>query len=92
VVNEHGKDETVMGFSTAGALDDQVVRMLFEVNSTIFTLIRNSSRGALPLIATLFIEPVIIGLNGTIVNCMEVGGSMSTASTAIQIINTSNGE
>jgi hypothetical protein len=31
-------------------------------------------------------------LNGTVVNCMDPGNSMSTASTTIQIIDTSNGE
>ena len=92
VVNQQGRDEEVTSFSTAGALSNQ--SMLFEVNSTTFTLIRNSSQYVLPLIVTLSIDSVIIGLNGTVVNCMDgpPGNSMTSASTIIQIIDTSNSE
>jgi hypothetical protein len=90
VVNEQGRDEPITGFTTAGSLSNQSV--LLQVNSTTFTFIRNSSRSFLPLIVTLSIDSVSIGLNGTVVNCMEVGNSMSIASTIIQIIDTSNGE
>jgi hypothetical protein len=90
VINQHGRDESVTAFSFAGAPANQSV--LIQVNSTTFTLIRNSSQSVLPLIVTLSIDSVSVGLNGTVVNCMDPGNSMSTASTAIQIIDTSNGE
>jgi hypothetical protein len=84
VVNQRGMDETVMGFSTAGALAYHSV--LFRVNSTIFTLIRNSSQNDLPLIVTLSIDSVSAGLNGTEVNCIDEENSSSSGSTAIQIV------
>jgi hypothetical protein len=90
IVDEQGKNEDITMFSTASALSDQP--MPITVNSTTFTLIRNSSQNVLPLIATLFIDSVGAGLNGTVVNCLDPGNSMSAASTAIQIIDTSNGE
>jgi hypothetical protein len=90
VVNEHGMDETVTSFSMAGALSNQT--MLIEVNSTTFTLIRNSSQNILPLIVTLSINSVIAGLNGTIVSCINEANSSLSASTTIQIIDTSYGE
>jgi hypothetical protein len=90
VVNDHGEDEPIVGFISARAPANQTV--LFQLNSTTFTLIRNSSQSDLPLIVTLSIDSVSIGLNGTIVNCMDPGNSSSSASTAIEIIDTSNGE
>jgi hypothetical protein len=90
VVNQHGRDEPVTGFITAGSPANQAV--LIEVNSTTFTWTRNSSQNVLPLIVTLFIDTVSAGLNGTVVNCIDPGNSMSTTSTTIQIIDTSNGE
>jgi hypothetical protein len=91
VVNQHGRDEPITGFITAGAPVNQSV--LIQVNSTTFTLIRNSNQyNSQPLIVTLSIDSVSAGLNGTIVNCMDPGNPMSVASTTIQIIDTSNGE
>jgi hypothetical protein len=90
VVNQQGRDEPVTGFTTAGSYSNQAV--LIEVNSTTFTWTRNSSQNVLPLIVTLFIDSVSVGLNGTVVNCMEVGNSSLSASTTIEIIDTSNGE
>jgi hypothetical protein len=90
VINDNGEDEPVIGFISAGSPAKQSV--LIQVNSTTITWTRNSSQNVLPLIVTLSIDSVSIGLNGTVVNCMEVGGSMVSASTTIQIIDTSNGE
>ena len=36
-----------------------------------FTFMRTSAQGDLPLISTLFIDSVSIGLNGTVVNCTD---------------------
>jgi hypothetical protein len=61
VVNQHGRDEPALGFIRADSLATQSV--LIEVNSTTFTLIRNSSQNALQLIVTLSIDSVSAGLN-----------------------------
>ena len=91
VVNKQGKEEQVSTFSTAETSDNQSV--LIQVNSTTFTLIRNSSRNAQPpLIVTLSIDSVSIGLNGTVVTCRDAENSMISASTTIQIIDSSNSE
>ena len=90
VVNQRGENEPVTTFSTAGALSNQSV--LTQVNSTTFSLIRNSSQNVLPLIVTLSIDSVSIGLNGTVVTCRDEGNSMTSISTIIQIIDTSNSE
>ena len=89
VINQRGETEPITTFSTAEALSSQSV--LLQVNSTTFTLIRNSSQNVLPLIVTLSIDSVSIGLNGTVVTCRDTGNSV-TASTTIQIIDTSNSE
>ena len=90
VVNQQGENEPVTTFSTAEALSNRSV--LIQVNSTTFSLIRKSSRNVLPLIVTLSIDSVSIGLNGTVVTCRDTGNSTTSASTTIQIIDTSNGE
>jgi hypothetical protein len=51
-----------------------------------------STEGALPLITRLSIDSVSIGLNGTVVRCSDVANPMTSASTTIQIIDTSQSE
>ena len=53
------------------------------VNSTSFNVSRVSHRGMSPLVSTLLINPVTIGLNGTQVNCTEVHSDMSNANIAM---------
>ena len=62
------------------------------VDSVIFTFMRTSAQFASPLISTLSIDSVSIGLNGTVVRCMEAGNMTLSASTTIQIIDTSQSE
>ena len=62
------------------------------VDSAIFTYLRTSAQGTLPLISTLSIDSVNIGLNGTVVLCAGVGNPMISASTTIQIINIGQSE
>ena len=50
------------------------------VNSSVFYFSRISIQGDLTLISTLIINPVSIGLEGTMVNCTEVGNSVNTSS------------
>ena len=83
--NEQGKainDELI------NSIDDNQMSQTV-VNSAMFTFARTSAQGATPLISTLSIDNVSIGLNGTVVRCMEAGNMMSSASTTIQIIDTS---
>ena len=58
------------------------------VNSSSFIFMRSSSQFSSPLISTLSINSVSISLNETVVRCSEVGGSMTSASTTIHIIDT----
>ena len=60
-----------------------------EVNSVTFTFIRISAEDTTPLVSTLSIDSVNVGLNKTEVRCSEVGGTMTTTST-IQIIDISS--
>jgi hypothetical protein len=62
------------------------------VNSITFTFMRTSSQGALPLVSTLSIDSVSIGLNGTIVRCSDVANPFVLASTTILIIDTNQSE
>ena len=62
------------------------------LNSTLFTFMRTSAQGASPLISTLSIDSVSIGLNGTLVRCSDVANPMTSALTTIQIIDTSQSE
>ena len=90
VVTEQGRDEEITMFSTSRATSNQSMPIV--VNSTTFTLIRNSAQRVLPLISTLSIDSVSIGLNGTVLNCSDPGNSTMSASTTIQIIDSSNSE
>ena len=90
VVNEQGRDEEITVFSASRATSQQSMPIV--VNSTTFTLIRNSAQSVLPLISTLSINPVSVSLNGTVVNCMDPGNSMTSASTTILIFDSSNSE
>ena len=90
VANEQGVDEEFMSFSTASAMSNRSV--IIQVNSTTFTLIRNSSRNDLPLTVTLSIDSVGTSLNGTVVSCNDPGNSTVSASTTIQIIDATNSE
>ena len=86
MVNEQGRDEPFT-ISTSSGPSQQSAPIV--VNSTTFTLIRDSGEGVLPLIFTLSIDPVSIGLNGTVVNCTDPRNMLISASTTIQIIDTS---
>ena len=61
-----------------------------------FTFLRTSAQGELPLITMLSIDSVSIGLNGTVVHCIDgrnqEGNKLMPASTTIQIIDTSQSE
>jgi hypothetical protein len=83
VVNEQGRNEELIMFITASAVSAQPMPMV--VNSITFTLRRISAQFASPLVSTLSIDPVSIGLNGTVVNCMDATNSMSPPSESATI-------
>ncbi len=56
------------------------------IDETRFTFSRLSATSTLPLVSTLLIDPVNMGLNGTEVNCTDVNTS-ETVTTIIKIIN-----
>ncbi|MCG8626760.1 MAG: hypothetical protein MJE68_32760 [Proteobacteria bacterium] len=89
MVDEQGRDENILMFITASAPSPQPPPIT--VNSTTLTLRRISAQGASPLVSTLSIDPVSIGLNGTVVNCMDPTSSTtpSSESTTILIIDIS---
>ena len=91
-INERGSqaDREFTAFITSRATTNQSRQIV--VNSAIFTFVRNSAYGVLPLISTLSIDSVSIDLNGTIVNCEDTSNTTKSASTTIQIIDTSNSE
>ena len=77
------------------AINDELINSIevqIVVNSAMFTFTRTFAQGAIPLISTLSIDNVSIGLNGTVVCCMEAGNMIISASTTIQIIDTSQSE
>ena len=86
VMTEQGREDKITIFSTTSHQSMPTV-----VNSTTFTLMRNSPQSVLPLIVTLSIDSVSIGLNGTVVNCIDTRNSTTSVSTTIQII-PNNGE
>ena len=89
MVNEHGRDEEITAFSNSRDPADQMTEE--SVNSTTFTFMRTSAQFASPQISTLSIDSVSSGLNGTVVNCMDVYNPVSSTST-IQVIGISHSE
>ena len=72
--------------------DNNQMSRIIIMNSSMFTFTRTSAQGDLPLISTLSIGSVGIGLNGTVIRCSDVANPTSSASTIIQIIDISLSE
>ena len=53
------------------------------VNSTMFNSSRTSAEGSLPVKSKIVIGPVSSSLNGTVINCIDLDTSSSTATTII---------
>ena len=84
VVNDQGISEEITANINSGDTSQQMSQRI--VNSTTFTFIRSSAQNQ-PLVSTLSIDSVSTGLNETVVHCLEIGGSMASASATIQIRN-----
>ena len=84
VINDQG---TLSEITNSVLIDnrDAHQRKSSEVASITFTYDRISAQFASPLVSTLSIDSVSIGLNGTVVRCSDVANPMTSASTTIYI-------
>ena len=87
LINENGMDEEIIAFSNSRDVTQQRTQRI--INSTTFTFTRTSAQGSLPLISTLSIDSVSIGLNRTVVRCSDAANPMSSSSTTIYIVDIS---
>ena len=85
---QQGTMEEITNSVNIDARDANQMKQIL-VSSAIFTFTRTSARGALPLVSTLSIDSVNIGLNGTVVQCSDLANTTISASTTIQIIDIS---
>ena len=83
--NEQGTLVEVVNSVQINSLDVNQVSSRV-VNFATFTIMRISTQFASPLISTLSIDSVSIGLNETLVRCTDVANSTTSASTTIHII------
>ena len=84
VINEQGRFHEITAFSNSRDMALQLTLMV--INDTSFTFMRISARNATPLVSTLAINSTSIGLNGTIVCCMDPNNPMTSASTTIYFV------
>ena len=88
--NEQGTLVQATNYVQINSRDSSGQMSQIVLNSATFTFTRTSAQEESPLISTLFIDSVSIGLNGTVVRCSDVANSMTSASlTTIQIIDIS---
>ena len=90
VINQQGRLHEITTFSNSRDMNQQLMPMV--VNDTLFTFMRISARNDTPLVSILAINSTSIGLNGTIVHCMDANNPMTSASTTIQIMDLDNSE
>ena len=89
VINDQGTLSEITNSVLIDNSDDNQ-RKTKEVASVTFTYVRISDQGASPLVSTLSIDSVGIGLNGTVVRCSDVANPMTSASTTIIILRDTN--
>ena len=90
-VNEQGIIEEVISTVQINSRDANQLSQRV-VNSAIFTYMRSSAQGESPLISTLSIDSVSVDLNGTVVRCGDLANPTTSASTTLQIVDTSQSE
>ena len=92
VINNQGTLEEITAFSNSRDMTQQSSPIV--VNDTLFTFMRISARNDTPLISTLAINSTSIGLNGTVVHCIDASnpGTMTSTSTIIEIMDLDNSE
>ena len=88
-ISEQGILEKKINDAQINSRDPNQMPIQTVVNSATFTFNRSSAQFASPLISTLSIDSVNIGLNGTVVRCSDVGNTTISALSTIQIIDIS---
>ena len=88
-VNDQGTLADVINSVLIESSDNNQMKQR-EMDSTTFIFTRISTLGVSPLITTLSIDSVNIGLNETVVHCTDVANPMTSASTTISIISDAN--
>ena len=88
VVNEYGRLEEITAYTNSIDPTRQLQTQI-TINLTTFTFMRTSARWATPLVSTLSIDSVNIGLNGTVVRCLDLRNLAQLASTTIYVIDIS---
>lgn len=92
-VNEQGDLENIINDVPLNSIDVRQMPQPTTIDLATFTFMRTSAQGELPLITTLSIDSVSIGLNGTNISCIDgrkqEGNKLMPASTTIQVIDTS---
>ena len=96
-VNEQGMLERAIHDEPINSVDQVQMPEPTVTELATFTIMRTSAQNVLPLTSTLSIDMVSIGLNGTVVNCMDGRRSEErnvsiSASTTIKIIDTNQSE
>ena len=97
-VDEQGDLENVINDEPLNSEDTLQMPRPVMISLATFTFMRISAQGELPLVTTLLIDSVSLGLNGTVVRCMDGRNQLQgenklmPASTTIQIIDTSQSE
>ena len=73
---------------TSGGPNNQQTQVT--ADSVTFTFTRTSNPGVSPLVSTLSIDSVSIGLNGTVVRCADLADPMISVAATLKIIDTIN--
>ncbi|MCG8624496.1 MAG: hypothetical protein MJE68_21195 [Proteobacteria bacterium] len=89
--NEQGTLVDVINREIINSRDDYRTRNT-PLDSSVIIFMRISDQEDSPLVSALSIDSVNIALNGTVVNCTDLANPMTSVSTAIQIIDTSQSE
>ena len=79
--NETVATEFTRTIIPTGSASDAMSQLV--VNSTVFCFSRTSAENSLPVMSRLLISPVSNGLNGTVINCVDMDTAESSSTTII---------
>ena len=84
LVNNEGISRIYTRHITSIDMSQQMSQLT--VNSSVFHFSRTSLQGDLPLTSSLITNSISLGLEGTVINCTEVGITMNSSSIVIHIV------
>ena len=84
LVNNEGISRIYTRHITSIDMSQQISQLT--VNSSVFHFSRTSLQGDLPLTSSLITNSISLGLEGTVVNCTEVGITMNSSSIVIHFV------